>query len=73
MRDIAKSSWKIKELPGRSPLTQWPESLDDLNQRLKQLDPMSAWAEPIVSILYISIHSNSNSVEYSNSRLKVTN
>lgn len=47
MKEIAVAPWKIQELPGRSPLTQWPESLDDLNMRLKQLEPMSAWSEPM--------------------------
>jgi len=47
MKKIALAPWKIKELPGRSPMSQWPESLSDLNMRLKQLEPMSAWSEPI--------------------------
>ena len=47
MKEMAMMPWKIKELPGRSPDSQWPESLEDLNDRLKQLEPMAAWSEPI--------------------------
>lgn len=50
MKSIAKSSWKMKELPGRNPLTQWPESLNDLNERLMSLSPMAAWSEPIPDV-----------------------
>ena len=49
MREIALAPWKIKELPGRSPSTQWPTSLDDLNERMRKLEPMSAWSEPLFS------------------------
>ena len=63
MKEIAMGSWKIKELPGRSPLTQWPESLDDLNNRLLGLEPMAAWHEPIPDVscthsLYLKIGSD---------------
>lgn len=47
MKDLAGQPWKIQELPGRNPSTQWPESLDDLVSRLSKLEPMSAWSEPL--------------------------
>jgi hypothetical protein len=47
MKEIALAPWKIKELPGMSPSTQWPSSLDDLNGRLLELEPLSAWSEPL--------------------------
>jgi len=49
MKKIALAPWKIKELPGRSPSTQWPGSLDELNKRLMELEPMSSWSEPLFS------------------------
>ena len=49
MKEIATAPWKIKELPGRSPLSQWPSALGDLNERLMKLEPMSAWSEPLFS------------------------
>lgn len=47
MRELAMKPWKIKELPGTNPENQWPESLEDLNNRLEQLEPMTAWHEPL--------------------------
>lgn len=49
MKEIASAPWKVKELPGRSPLSQWPSALGDLNDRLMKLEPMSAWSEPLFS------------------------
>jgi hypothetical protein len=49
MKPIASAPWKIKELPGRSPLSQWPESLDSLNERLLNLEPMAGFSEPLIS------------------------
>lgn len=47
MKEIAAAQWKIKELPGRFPLRQWPSALDDLNDRLMKLEPLSSWSEPL--------------------------
>jgi hypothetical protein len=47
MRELAMKPWKVKELPGTSPSSQWPESLEDLNNRLEQCEPMTAWHEPL--------------------------
>ena len=49
MKEIASAPWKVKELPGRSPQSQWPSALGDLNDRLMKLEPMSAWSEPLFS------------------------
>lgn len=46
MEEIALGAWIFPTLPGTNPAAHWPQSLQELYQRLNSLKPLTLWTEP---------------------------